>query len=146
MISPVIMAAMGAKNIVFIVLIVLMIVALMVMPMFTNKKRKKQIEELHNSIAVGDTVKTVGGIVGKVVAINEISPVDKEFVLETGLDGRKATMVFDFNALYQVMNRVPRTTVAPKVEDIAPAAEAKEEKVEAKAEPVEATETTEENK
>lgn len=140
--SPVIMAAIDAKQIILIVLVVLMIVALMVMPMITNKKRKKQIDELHSSIAVGDTVKTVGGIVGKVIEIREISPVDKEFVLETGVDGKKSTMVFDFNALYQVMSRAPRTTVAPKVEEIAPATEVKEGKPETAT--TDSVETTEE--
>ncbi len=133
--SALIMSAINGKSVVLLIMVVLMIVALLVMPMITNKKRKKQIEELHSSICVGDTVKTVGGIVGKVIQITEVSPVDKEFVLETGVDGRKSTMVFDFNAVYQVMNRVPRTTVAPAVEEIAPAVEATpvaEEKTEEK--------------
>ena len=133
-------AAIGGQQIMLIVIVVLMIVALLVMPMITNKKRKKQIEELHSSIMVGDTVKTVGGIVGKVIEIREVSPVEKEFVLETGLAGRTATMVFDFNAVYQVMNRVPRPMPAPVVEPTAPAVEEApvvEEKTE---------DTTEENK
>ena len=98
-----IMGAITAQQIILIVVVVLLVIALIVLPMFTNKKRQKAIQELHNSISVGDTVKTVGGIVGKIVAINEINAVDKEFVLETGLDGSKSTMVFDFNAIYQVM-------------------------------------------
>ena len=99
------MGAMTAQQIILIVVVVLLVVALIVLPMFTNKKRQKAIQELHNSISVGDTVKTVGGIVGKIVAINEINAVDKEFVLETGLDGSKSTMVFDFNAIYQGVSK-----------------------------------------
>ena len=118
-------------QIIMIVIVVLLLVALIVLPMITNKKRQKQVQELHNSIAVGDTVKTVGGIVGKIVAINDVNAVDKEFVLETGLDGSKSTMVFDFNAIYQVMSKSGKT-VAPVKEEAQPAETANEEKVEEK--------------
>ena len=109
-------AAMTKESIIMIVVVVLLLVALIVLPMITNKKRQKQVQELHNSIAVGDTVKTVGGIVGKIVAINDVNAVDKEFVLETGLDGSKSTMVFDFNAIYQVMSKAAKPAEAKKEE------------------------------
>ena len=96
-------ATWGAGEIVMVVVIVLMMVALIVIPMITNKKRQKQIEELHNSITAGDTIKTVGGIVGTIVEIRQVNALEKEIVLETGLEGRKSTMVFDINAIYQVM-------------------------------------------
>ena len=113
----VLMGAMQPTQIIMIVVVVLLVVALIVLPMFTNKKRQKAIQELHNSIAVGDTVKTVGGIVGKIVAINDINAVDKEFVLETGLEGSKTTMVFDFNAIYQVMSKAAKPAEAVKTEN-----------------------------
>ncbi len=122
----VLMSAIQPTQIIMIVVVILLVVALIVLPMFTNKKRQKAIQELHNSIAVGDTVKTVGGIVGKIVAINDINAVDKEFVLETGLEDSKTTMVFDFNAIYQVMSKgsKPAEAVKPeKTEDVAEAAE-----------------------
>lgn len=109
-------AAMNKESIIMIVVVVLLLVALIVLPMITNKKRQKQVQELHNSIAVGDTVKTVGGIVGKIVAINDVNAVDKEVVLETGLDGSKSTMVFDFNAIYQVMSKAAKPAEAKKEE------------------------------
>lgn len=46
-----------------------------------ENKRKKEAEELRNSLKVGDEITTIGGIVGKVVSIKE----DK-FVIETGAD------------------------------------------------------------
>ena len=112
------MGAMTAQQIILIVVVVLLVVALIVLPMFTNKKRQKAIQELHNSISVGDTVKTVGGIVGKIVAINEINAVDKEFVLETGLDGSKSTMVFDFNAIYQVVSKSGAKPAVSEVKNV----------------------------
>ena len=111
--------AVEANTIVMIVIVVLLLVALIVLPMITNKKRQKQVQELHNSIAVGDTVKTVGGIVGKIIAINDVNAVDKEFVLETGVDGSKATMVFDFNAIYQVMSKATKPAPAEKPVEVA---------------------------
>ena len=119
-----------ATSIIMIVIVVLLLVALIVLPMITNKKRQKQVQELHSSIAVGDTVKTVGGIVGKIVAINDVNAVDKEFVLETGIDGSKSTMVFDFNAIYQVMSKSGKPAEAKK-EEVKPV-EVAEEKVEEK--------------
>ena len=94
---------MTPQNIILLVVAGLLMVAVIVLPHFTNKKRKKQIDELHNSLAVGDTIKTVGGIVGKIVSIDVVDPIEKQFVLETGIEGRKSTMVFDINAIYQVM-------------------------------------------
>ena len=77
---------------------------IIVLPMFTNKKRQKQINALQDSVKVGSTIKTVGGIIGKVIEIRQTSPVDKEMVIETGRDGSKTTMVFDIQAVYQVMS------------------------------------------
>ena len=83
-----ILAAIGGQQIMLIVIVVLMIVALLVMPMITNKKRKKQIEELHSSIMVGDTVKTVGGIVGKVIEIRHYNTVHGLWSYFTADDGQ----------------------------------------------------------
>lgn len=107
--------AVDPTTIVFIVLLVLLIVALLVVPMFTNKKRAKQTDELHRSLKPGDLIKTVGGIIGTIKEIRQISPVDKEMVIETGEEGSKTTMVFDIQALYQVMSRA-NTTVAAEPE------------------------------
>ncbi len=46
-----------------------------------ENKRKKEAEQLRNSLSVGDSITTIGGIVGTVVSVKE----DK-FVMETGAD------------------------------------------------------------
>ena len=46
-----------------------------------ENKRKRESENMRNALKVGDSVTTIGGIVGTVVSIKE----DK-FVLETGAD------------------------------------------------------------
>ncbi|MBR2504206.1 MAG: preprotein translocase subunit YajC [Oscillospiraceae bacterium] len=49
-----------------------------------QKKKDKKMEEMRSSIEIGDTVTTIGGIVGLVVAIKEDT-----IVLETGTDRSK---------------------------------------------------------
>lgn len=46
-----------------------------------QKKQEKKDAEMRNSLEIGDEVTTIGGIVGRVVAIK-----DDTFVLETGSD------------------------------------------------------------
>lgn len=106
-----------ATTIVFIVLLVVLIVALLVVPMFTNKKRAKQTEELHNSLQPGDLIKTVGGIIGTIKEIRQVSPVDKEMIIETGVGDNKTTMTFDIAALYQVMSRTSSAAVEKTEEE-----------------------------
>ena len=97
--------AVDPTTIIFIVLLVVLIVALLVVPMFTNKKRAKQTEELHRSLRPGDVIKTVGGVIGTIKEIRQVSQYDKEMVIETGSGDNKTTMTFDIQALYQVMSR-----------------------------------------
>ena len=111
MVSFSLLNAIDPTTIVFIVLLALLIVALLVVPMFTNKKRAKQTDELHRSLQPGDLVKTIGGIIGTIVEIRQISSEDKEMVIETGGGDNKTTMVFDIQALYQVMSR--SSTIVP---------------------------------
>ena len=108
---------MDPQQIIMIVVIGLLLVAMIVLPMITQKKRQKAVQEMHNSIGVGDKIKTVGGIVGVIVVINEINALEKEFVLETGQEGSKCTMVFDFNAIYQVIAKRGAKPAEEKTEE-----------------------------
>ena len=66
---------------------IFMIVILVGMFWFTsrsNKKRAKQEQEMRDSLAIGDEVTTIGGIIGKVVSVKE-----ETFVLETTKDCTK---------------------------------------------------------
>ena len=49
-----------------------------------QKKQQKKDTEMRNALDIGDEVTTIGGIVGRVVAIKEDT-----FVLETGSDRMK---------------------------------------------------------
>ena len=71
-------------DIVSLLIIVVMFVALYFLVMRPQKKQEKQINEMRNSLQVGDEITTIGGIIGKIVSIKE-----ETLVLETSRDGTK---------------------------------------------------------
>ena len=54
-----------------------------------NSKRKKEEAELRNSIEIGDDITTIGGIVGRIVAIKED---EDSIVIETSTDRTRLKM------------------------------------------------------
>ena len=60
------------------VIVVAMMYFLMIRP---ENKRKKQAEEMRNSLKKGDQITTIGGIVGKIVHVT-----DENIVIETSDD------------------------------------------------------------
>ena len=48
-----------------------------------NSKKKKEEQAMRDNIAIGDDVTTIGGIVGRIVAIKED---EDSFIIETGSD------------------------------------------------------------
>ena len=65
-------------------IIVVMFVALYFLMIRPQKKQEKQINEMRNSLQVGDEITPIGGIIGKIVSIKE-----ETLVLETSRDGTK---------------------------------------------------------
>lgn len=115
-------------------LVLLVLVALMlILPTITNKKRMKEYDQMVNSLHVGDTIRTVGGIIGRITKIREKDGM-KTFIMETGAKNNKTTMEFDIGSVGVVL----KSTAKPVVE------EKKEEKVEeTKVEEVKNEEATE---
>ena len=64
-----------------IILVVLMFAMLYFFMIRPENKRKKEAENLRNSLAVGDEVTSIGGITGTVCAVKE-----NTIVMETGAD------------------------------------------------------------
>lgn len=64
-----------------IILLVLMFVMLYFFMIRPENKRKKEAEQLRNSLAVGDEVTSIGGIMGTICAVKETT-----VVIETGAD------------------------------------------------------------
>lgn len=61
--------------------ILLLVVVFYFMLIRPESKRKKQAAEMRSSLAVGDEITTIGGIVGTICAVKE-----NTIVIETGAD------------------------------------------------------------
>ncbi len=89
-----------------------LLVLMFVMSIVPQRKRQKKAQEMMNSIRVGTKVKTIGGFVGEVKAIDS----DKnEFVLDLSASGDGSILVtIDKSAVYTVLNPVaaPAETVS----------------------------------
>ena len=62
-------------------MIVVMIAVMYFMLIRPENKKKKAAEEMRSSLKVGDTITTIGGIVGTICAVK-----DQTIVMETGAD------------------------------------------------------------
>ena len=66
------------------ILLAVMFVALYFFMIRPQKKQEKQVNDMRNSLQVGDEITTIGGIIGKIVSIKE-----ETVTIETGRDGSK---------------------------------------------------------
>ena len=73
----------------------LMLVMLYFMIYRPQKKQEKKDAAMRSSLEIGDQVTTIGGVIGRVVAIK-----DDSFVLETGAD--RVKILFTKNAISSV--------------------------------------------
>ena len=124
---------MTKETIMLIVMVVIVLVVMIVLPMITNKKRQKALDEFQSKIGVGTKVMTAGGIIGTIIAINDNTGGEKEFTLETGDAGSKSTLTFNFRAIYSVISNPVVAQAEVKAEEtpfVAPAEEQAEEKAE----------------
>ena len=64
-----------------IILLVVMILVFYVFLLLPENRKKKKLNEMRNSIRVGDEIVTIGGLMGKVVAVT-----DDAVTFETGED------------------------------------------------------------
>lgn len=78
------MDASTMSNISMIAMLVIMFAVMYFLLYRPQKKQQKKDAEMRNSLEIGDEVTTIGGIVGRVIALKEDT-----FVLETGSDRTK---------------------------------------------------------
>lgn len=84
---------------VLLAVLVVAIIAMLVISTRRNKKRQQEAEKLINAVKPGNKVKTIGGICGIVVEVDEE---ENTFVLETGSEASgKCYVKFDRQAIYQ---------------------------------------------
>ena len=118
---------MANKSMLIITIIILVaLVGMFVWSTISNKKKRKEAEQMVTGLAIGDKVKTIGGVCGYVVEVNDA---ENTFVLETGTDAKKSYVKFDKGAIYKTApanNSAPAKAEAPAVEEKpAPAKKAK---------------------
>ncbi len=78
--------------------LVVVMVAFFIISSRRNKKRQQEADALIDAVQPGNKVKTIGGICGIVVEVNQE---ENTFVLETGTEGHKCHIKFDRQAIYQ---------------------------------------------
>ena len=74
-------AAAAGGGMSMIIMLVLMIAVFYFFMIRPENKRKKKAQEMRDNLAVGDTITTIGGIIGKVVNVK-----DNAIVIETSED------------------------------------------------------------
>lgn len=84
-------------------IIAVFLVVMFVPQYFSRKKREKQVQGMFDNIKPGVVIKTIGGMICTILQVIEITPVEKRILVETGEGSNKATMLFDIQAVYQVI-------------------------------------------
>ena len=80
--------AFNPQSLLTIGMLVLVVVVFYFLLIRPQKKQEKQIAEMRDSLAVGDEVVTIGGIIGTVLIIK-----DDKIMIETGNDRTKLTIL-----------------------------------------------------
>ncbi len=94
-------ASTGSEWVTYVLLgvIVVAVIVMFVVSSRRNKKRQEEADKLINAVRPGNKVKTIGGVCGIVV---EVDDEENTFVLETGTEASgKSYMKFDKQAIYQ---------------------------------------------
>ncbi len=78
----------GGQIIMTIVMVVVVGVFFYFFMIRPQKKQEKEVNEMRNSLSVGDEITTIGGIIGKVISIR-----DETVVIETSHDRTKIRLL-----------------------------------------------------
>lgn len=120
--------ASNVTSYIFIGVIAALLIAFFVWSYISNKKKQKNFNDTINAIKPGSKVKTIGGVCGEVV---EIDDEENTFVLKTGTGDCISYLKFDKQAIYQTDAKPEPAAEVKKAEEAPAAAEAPaEEKTE----------------
>ena len=92
----------AGSSIIMLVVLGVLIILMLVLPTINQNKRVKAYQEMQSNLKAGDKVQTVGGIIGRIVRINEKDGM-KTFVLETGDKNNKMHIEFNLDAIAGVV-------------------------------------------
>ena len=106
--------ANSGMNWVTLVIFGVLIVGMILMMIIPQRKAKKRQEEMMSKLGVGSVITSIGGIVGKVVQL------DDEYIwIETGMDGTATTMKLIRQAIHSIApaEGSPEAVAQAKVEE-----------------------------
>jgi preprotein translocase subunit YajC len=110
-----IIAAEAAKgtlpNWVMPVVLGVLLVGMMAMSIIPQRKRRKEHEQMMNSLAVGTKIMTIGRMVGKIAQVNT----DNTLVLNVGTDLNPTLIVIDRQAIGLVLENVSAPVIETPV-------------------------------
>lgn len=86
--------------------LLVLVIGIFVLNYFRSKKNQDSMQNMVNSLKVGDNVKTYSGIYGKIIEIVETTD-GKVAVLETGSENNKGIFSIDINAIYGIDEKKP---------------------------------------
>lgn len=115
--------------------LLVLVIGIFILNYFKSKKSQENMQNMVNSLKVGDNVKTYSGIYGKIIEIVETTD-GKVAVLETGSENNKGIFSIDINAIYGIDEKKPvvydvdGNIISDEPEQEATEAEKAEEKVE----------------
>ncbi len=104
------------------ILLIVMMVAMFAIMIIPQRKRDKQKRELLASLQVGDTIRTIGGIIGKIAKVK-----DDEILIYTGIVGNPSERSMMRFAIGAVETVIKKGNGGKEVEDTDAEDEEKEE-------------------
>ncbi len=105
----------GGSGLGLMIPLIVIIVGMLIWSSISNKKKRKEAQNMLDTLKKGDRVKTIGGICGFVV---EIYDAENTFVLETGTAENKSYIKFDKAAIYQTAPKEGYANPKPKTEEV----------------------------
>ena len=97
-------------TIIIMIVLVVAIIGLFVWQSVSGKKKQKEAQNMLNAMKIGDKIKTIGGVCGYLVEINDA---ENTIVIETGSENNKSYLKFDKGAIYQTAPVNAASNAAP---------------------------------
>ena len=96
-----------------------LLVGMLVMSIIPQRKRRKEHEQMMNSLTVGTKIMTIGRMVGKITQVNA----DNTLMVNVGTDDQPTLILIDRGAIGMVLEGVPAPVVETPAVEEAPATE-----------------------
>ena len=96
----------GAAQWILPVVLLVLVIGIFILNYFRSKKNQETMQNMVESLKVGDNVKTYSGLYGKIIEIVETTD-GKVAILETGSEKNKGIFSIDINAIYGIDEKKP---------------------------------------